>query len=78
MFTNLSIKSSLPKAFKRSFASLYTWGRNTGSLGYDTKSQRVLIPQKVSGLPSNIKNIVMGVNHSAVITGKKPLILIIF
>lgn len=68
MISNLL--KTLQKKSTSSFATLYTWGSSTSSLGLSTNAQSVNTPQKVSGLPPNIKNVVLGVNHSAVLTGK--------
>ena len=68
MISNLL--KTLQKKSTSSFATLYTWGSSTSSLGLSTNAQTVYTPQKVLGLPSNIKNVVLGVNHSAVLTGK--------
>ncbi len=60
---------SLQKKPSSSFATLYTWGGNPSNLGYSTHAPRVHTPRKVTGLPANIKDVVLGINHSAILTG---------
>lgn len=54
---------------------LYTWGKNTGSLGYAVSQtvQSVMIPKKLPEFSGNVSKVVLGLSHSAVITSNFSL-----
>jgi len=73
---------SLDSKFLAQFSSkkipsgnLYTWGTNIGSLGYNPQKvdDPLFKPQKVDTFDNNVVKIVMGPNHSAVITNTGDL-----
>lgn len=50
--------------------NLYTWGQQVAGLGYQPKSatQSLDVPQKIEAFDNNVAKVVMGPNHTAVIT----------
>ena len=58
--------------FEHLIGDLYTWGKNTGSLGYSVSQtvQSVMVPKKIPEFSGNVSKVVLGLSHSAVITSK--------
>jgi len=55
---------------KKSTGNIYTWGRNTNSLGYavSTQTTQVVAPKKLEQFKNNITKTFLGIYHSAVLT----------
>ena len=71
-FSSISGKSAEVNLQTLLIGDLYTWGKNTGSLGYAVSQtvQSVMVPKKIPEFSGNVSKVVLGLSHSAVITSK--------
>lgn len=75
LHTSHQLQWKLVQHFSKQAGNLYTWGKNTSSLGYkvSTQTTSVTAPKKVEGFDNNVTQAVLGPNHSALITSEGHL-----